>query len=237
VWTSVDGFTWTRVPDDEEVFGGRGEQQMVSVTAGGPGLVAVGNDGAAGNEQANAAVWTSVDGLTWSRVPHEEAVFGGPGEQQMNSVTVGGPGLVAVGSSEEEEVGPDDAAGEPADVNHDAAVWTSPDGLTWSRVPHDEAVFAVSIGSADMTEIMLSVTAAGPGLVAVGFDSHDQCGWDAAAWTSPDGLTWSQVPNPNTCPDPNGSYEQMLSVTDAGPGLVAVGWEWADDPGAAVWNG
>jgi hypothetical protein len=295
VWTSVDGLTWTRVPDDEDVFGGPGEQQMISVTAGGPGLVAVGNDGAADNEQANAAVWTSVDGLTWtrvpddeavfggqyrqrmlsvtagvaglvavgsdghpidrydielaadaavwtspdgltwSRVPHEEPVFGGPGEQQMNSVTVGGPGLVAVGSSEEEKAGPDDAADEPANVNHDAAVWTSPDGLTWSRVPHDEAVFAVSNTEGDLTEIMLSVTAGGPGLVAVGFDSADQCGWDAAVWTSPDGLTWSQVPSPNTC-GRSGSYEQMRSVTDAGSGLVAVGWEWGESPGAAVWN-
>jgi hypothetical protein len=241
VWTSVDGFTWTRVPHDEEVFGGQNEQRMLSVTAGGPGLVAVGSDGHPIDRYdielaADAAVWTSPDGLTWSRVPHDEAVFGGPGEQQMNSVTAGGPGLVAVGSSEEEKVGPDDAADEPADVNHDAAVWTSPDGLTWSRVPHDEAVFAVSHSSEDLTEIMLSVTAAGPGLVAVGYGSDDQCGWDAAVWTSPDGLTWSQVPSPNTCPDRNGSYEQMLSVTDADPGLVAVGWEWADDPRAAVWN-
>jgi hypothetical protein len=241
VWTSGDGFTWTRIPDDEAVFGGRYRQRMLSVTAGGAGLVAVGSDGHPIDRYdielaADAAVWTSPDGLTWSRVPHEEAVFGGPGKQQMNSVTVGGPGLVAVGSSEEEKVRPEDAD-EPADMNHDAAVWTSPDGLTWSRVPHDEAVFAVSNDEGDLTEIMLSVTAAGPGLVAVGFDSHDHCGWDAAVWTSPDGLTWSQVPSPNTCGDPNGSYEKMLSITDAGPGLVAVGWEWAEDPGAAVWNG
>jgi hypothetical protein len=238
VWTSVDGLTWSRVPHDEEVFGGQNEQRMLSVTAGGPGLVAVGSDGHPIDRYdielaADAAVWTSPDGLTWSRVPHEEAVFGGPGEQQMNSVTVGGPGLVAVGSSEEEKVGPEDVD----DVNHDAAVWTSPDGLTWSRVPHDEAAFAVSHSSEDLTEIMLSVTAGGPGLVAVGFGSADQCGWNAAVWTSPDGLTWSQVPNPNSCPDPNGSYEQMYSVTDAGPGLVAVGWESTKDPGAAVWNG
>ena len=155
----------------------------------------------------------------------------------MNSVTVGGPGLVAVGSSKEEKVDPEDEAHEPADVNHDAAVWTSPDGLTWSRVPHDDDVFAVSNDWGDLTEVMLSVTVGGPGLVAVGFDSADQCEWGAAVWTSPDGLTWSQVPNANTCGDRNYVYQQMLSVTDAGPSLVAVGWEWTEGPGAAVWNG
>ena len=49
------------------------------------------------NEEGNAAVWTSPDGFTWSRVPHDEAVFGGAGEQKMVSVTGGGLGLVAVG--------------------------------------------------------------------------------------------------------------------------------------------
>ena len=36
--------------------------------------------------------------LTWSRVPHDDAVFGGEGRREMVSVTAGGPGLVAVGS-------------------------------------------------------------------------------------------------------------------------------------------
>jgi hypothetical protein len=112
--------------------------------------------------------------------------------------------------------------------------------LTWSRVPHDEAVFAESNSSEDEAKIMLSVAAAGPGLVAVGYGSDEYCGWGAAVWTSPDGLTWSQVPSPNTCADRDGSNEQMLSVTGASPGLIAVGWEWewAEDQraGAAVWN-
>ena len=44
--------------------------------------------------QVKAAVWTSVNGITWSRVPHDETVFGGASGRWMNSVTVGGPGLV-----------------------------------------------------------------------------------------------------------------------------------------------
>jgi len=119
------------------VFGGG---DMRSVTVGGPGLVAV------GWSRSHAPVWTSVDGMTWSRVPSDEIVFAGQVEPPaVLEVTAGGPGLVAVG-----------AGGR----GRDAAVWTSVDGITWSRVPHDEAVF-------DGVE-MNSVTVGGPGLVAVG---------------------------------------------------------------------
>ena len=66
------------------------------MTSVGSGLVAVGNVGSDAGD--DAAVWTSGDGIAWSRVPHDEAVFAGAG---MQSVTAGGPGLVAVGSDGE----------------------------------------------------------------------------------------------------------------------------------------
>jgi hypothetical protein len=52
-------------------------------------------------------VWTSVDGITWTRVPRDDTAFGSWPDWTYD-VTVGGPGLVAVG-------------------NHtgDAAVWVS----------------------------------------------------------------------------------------------------------------
>ena len=73
--------------------------------AGGPGLVAIGMEGYCDDlvcpETAHGyvpVVWTSVDGLTWSRVPHDEAVFGqGDDSLRLGSVVAGGPGLVAVG--------------------------------------------------------------------------------------------------------------------------------------------
>jgi len=242
VWTSRDGFTWSRVAHDEAVFGGEGEQRMVSVTAGGSGLVAVGFDRPAEQGEGNAVVWTSPDGFVWSRVPHDEAVFGGDSRQMMLSVTTGGPGLVAVGTDGYSYLGNEDPHTERPDelatvaLASDAAVWTSPDGFTWSRVPHDEDVFATSgkqYPAGAHEEQMLSVTAGGPGLVAVGFDSVDDCGWDSAVWTSPDGLNWSRVPDERDC---NGPYDRMLSVTVGSSGLVAVGEE--HHPGAAaVWNG
>lgn len=249
VWTSPDGLTWSRVPDETDSFGGESRQMMLGVTNGPFGLVAVGSDGHSDDASdrriddsaADAAAWSSPDGIAWSRVPHDETVFGGPGEQQMASVTVGGPGLVAVGrTSGEPRCWPGANASKECDLSNetsDAAVWTSPDGLTWSRVPHDEAVFGGPGESGFENERMLSVTAGGPGLVAVGFDSNDHCGWDSAVWTSPDGLTWSRVPDRRGCAENDGYYDRMLSVTVGPNGLVAVGEQHDDPIYAAVWNG
>jgi hypothetical protein len=132
-------FVRSRVPQDGAVSGGEGSQEILSVTRGGSGLVAVavGSDGGGGpwarNSDSDAAVWTSPDGIAWSRVTHDETVFGGEHSQVMSSVIVGGPGLVAVGW---------DGQGILDDIpDVDAAIWTSVGGDTWSRVPHDEDVF------------------------------------------------------------------------------------------------
>ena len=107
---------------------------------------------------------TSVDGVTWSRVPHDESIFGGACAE---SVTNGGRGLVAVG-----------------DADRRAVVWTSSDGIAWSRVPHDEAIF----GGEPVTR-MRPVTAGGPGLVAAGREGWNEQGpaGNVAIWTSVDG--------------------------------------------------
>jgi len=158
VWTSQDGITWSRVPHDEAIFG---DAEVWGVTAGGPGLVAVGRGGFS-DDDLDAVVWTSPDGMTWSRVPHDESVFGGEGEQAMSSVTAGGPGLVAVGW--------DEASGD------NGADWTSPDGITWTRLPRDDAALR-----AKNVQAMMSVTAGGLGIVAVGWDAAGEPR-DAAVW-------------------------------------------------------
>jgi hypothetical protein len=256
---------WSPVPHDAEVFGGSGNQEMLSVTAGGPGLVAVGLDG-----ESSAAAWTSSDGVTWTRapyVPHGETFSTG---ERMESVTLGGPGLVAVGTSVWTSVdgiawtwrdagltshdtsfstGSDwqlmtsVTAGGPGLVavgvnwgSGGGAVWTSVDGITWSRVPRDEAVFGAGITT--------SVTAGGPGLVAVGrvWSIPDE-DTDAGVWTSVDGTTWSRVANDGLVFGGAG-VQQMMAVTAGGPGLVAVGFEdlsfngegFTEDRTAAVWT-
>ena len=112
VWISVDGLNWARVSDARAGLGAPGDQEMFSVVAGGPGLVAVGYEGLAGGGW-DAAVWVSADGLIWTRVSDESGELGGADFTDMRWVVVGGPGLVAVGSS-----------GSESDT--DAAVWVSP---------------------------------------------------------------------------------------------------------------
>jgi len=161
VWTSIDGINWALVPDAKAIFGGPGNQAAVSVVAGGPGVVAVGVER---TSDIDAVAWTSPDGIAWEEVPYDEDSLY---EGQMWSVTAGDAGLVAVGW-----------IGWVATQNSDAAVWTSSDGITWKRVPHDESIFR--------GVEMWDVTFGGPGIVAVGSD-----GPNAAVWvsTSENGLT------------------------------------------------
>lgn len=215
---ALDNLEWSRVPHDHAVFGGEDGAEMASIAAGGPGFVAVGvtGDGVGDLGVRNAAVWTSPDGIAWSRVPHDDAVFGSDGDQEMVSVTAGGPGLVAVGYRFDEPGRPGVYPG----------VWTSPDGITWSPAPANQEGFG------DGKAAMTSVTAGGPGLVAVGEDA-----WSAAVWTSPDGVTWTRIPH-----DPavfgtglvgNDLWVPQTAMRDVivgGPGLVAVGEE-------GVWGG
>ena len=57
---SPDGYVWSKVSAD--AFGGPDVQGMIGVVAGGPGFVAVGDDG------SHAGVWVSPDGYEWSKV-------------------------------------------------------------------------------------------------------------------------------------------------------------------------
>lgn len=218
VWISDYGSRWTRVPHSEAVFGGSHRQWMKGVTAGGPGVVAVGLDESI-DGSGDAAVWTSVDGTSWTQVPHSEAIFGGVGNVGMFAVTVGGPGLVAVGNH-------------ITNNESDAAVWTSVDGLTWARVPHDEAIFG-----GPSNQSMLDVVAGGPGLIAVGYD-NDGVDRDAAVWTSVDGLAWTRVPH-DEATFGGIEIETMRGVAVDGTGTaIAVGGQWWQpdfDSDAALW--
>jgi hypothetical protein len=89
---------------------------MDGVTHGGPGYVAVGSVFYGATRVA--AAWTSVDGTVWEREPHNPAVFGRSGIEEMRAVTVDDYGLVA---------GVGDAWVSGPTV---AVVWTND---TWSR--------------------------------------------------------------------------------------------------------
>ena len=131
----------------------------------------------------------------------------------MDEVIAGGPGLVAIGN-----------------LDGQGALWMSPDGFTWSVFPHGLDINGVAMG--------------GPGFVAVGGSETTGIGCHAGAsgdciavvWTSPDGVTWTEVPQD---PDVFGSADdkQMMSaVTAVGRDLVAVGTSVWTSPDGITWS-
>ena len=210
-WTSTDGETWTRAPDSPAFRLGA----METVSRGGPGLVAAGwiyRPEAPPDRAKIAAFWTSRDGVTWERAPHNaDLEIGGDVIDGWNNgvrtIVAGGPGLIAVGATD-----------------RGGAVWTSTDGVDWRLAARlDDGVPA-------------DVVAGGPGFVAVGSTGEE--GWQpqARAWASQDGLAWERVQ-----PDLDGPALTAVTARADG-GLVAVGagpgmwtsadgikWAWAPD--------
>jgi hypothetical protein len=218
VWISPDGRSWTRVADDTGVFRGNQDdgahhsaQWMADITVWRGGFIAVGSDGLLGEwPDFDAEVWLSPDGVTWTRVPEQDAL-GGPGGQFMCAVTVGGPGLVAVGLDD------------PSGVDAHAAVWLSEDGLTWTRVDpatieNEGAEEPGGLGGAIMNDVVLTDGA----LIAVG--TADPYSWQAvpAVWLSRDGATWDQILlDPGVEGDT--SYSTADAVAVSAQGIAVVG--------------
>lgn len=175
---------WSRVPHDDQVFGGPGAQVMRSVVEVNGRLVAVGADYAdLQSGAANPAVWLSDDGVRWRRLPD-----GAIGERTDGATPVvmwdvvafpldEPPRLVAVGGHGR---------------FHDALVWISDDlGESWRQVPFHRALFA------GLESEMWAVTWTGEELVAVGTALRQKQGTDkgfeAVPWVSRDGETWAQA--------------------------------------------
>lgn len=174
--------------------------------------------------------------VVWTRVGAQAAFVSTGDYAFMEAVTVGGPGLVAVGA---------DCPGTCAywqswsDADWEAAVWVSGDGDSWSRLDLPDSVVG-GIGD----QVMLDVAGVGPRLVAVGYDDQQWApvstneeiealpGPNGAIWASADGLEWERLE------DPDGVFSGpenivITSVVARGSRLIAGGW--VDDK-AAVWT-
>jgi hypothetical protein len=123
-------------------------------------------------------VWTSPDGLHWTREPAVAAFE----HAYMSGVAHGDGGSFAVGAAVDKLRPPSD----PVKSASLAAVWTSSDVKSWSRVPD------AGIAHSSNDDGMLGVAAGAGGLVAIGsVTGADRI--SGAAWWSADGTTWKQA--------------------------------------------
>ena len=196
-WVSADGSTWSPTSGDFGVLGRPTEccADVNDVTYGAGGYVAVGFDDFGGWSE-KAAVWTSADATTWTRVEHNDGLFGSAADEDVYFEMFG----VAYGSGRYAAVG----AAEPAGR---AALWISSDGWVWDLLTLD--------GSAELSD----VTYGSEGFVAVGRDRTEGQLWAAVVWTSPDGIHWTRAVLETTEVDSG-----ALAVAAHESTFVTIGW-------------
>ena len=136
IWTSPGGRTWRRVPNAGRIFGNGSDGSQVNYVMAGPrGILAIGQR--LGTRAPVA--WVSPDGVHWQR----RTLPFGAGNVGFGQVVAWRGGFVAF-----------------THEGGETAVWSSANGLTWTRVGSDE-LFG---GSARVW----SVTGFRGGMVAVG---------------------------------------------------------------------
>jgi hypothetical protein len=203
------GTSYVWMPLDPGQFGGVGLQAVTTSTGG--GLIGIGTwltsetpDGTA----RHPTIWTSDDGATWERLPDSVAFVSQRDrwEENVLDVVASERGFVAVGVEEF-----DDAS------SADAAAWSSPDGRSWTRSTVEDG----------LGRTMDQVIATAGGFVAIGeagYDFHAGFGEGTAVWTSPDGATWSRLPDREA--PPRGTRLRS-AIAGSGVYLASAGFEHA----------
>lgn len=221
VFVLVGGFAWLVGGTGSEVI----EEPMPEVTTSAPPTLPDAPPTLPDAAPPVLVNLTQVLGGSVSTDPAPTPVFVGDmtdvDESEMATVTVGGPGLVAGGSSHTVEV-----------EGIDAAVWVSSDGRAWQRIDDDARVFgdAMSVTGAGSDQSINDVAGGSFGVVAVGSDGlvleHD-----AAIWVSNDGLVWERVPHDVDVFGGEGD-QFMHSVVQASGSVIVVGESGGE---AAAW--
>jgi hypothetical protein len=207
VWTSADGSNWEPVPSQDDLRWHK-TSRMNRVAAVAGGFVAVGVRG------DDAGLWVSADGKNWKYRATPGMRAHDDIRPQLRGIDVRSARIVVVGH--------ENRANEDGDVvSQHAAVWVSRDaGANWKKA---------SMPTGSQEQSVVSVSSLGGLLVAVGFDgTADDHDW--AAWTSPDGRTWSSVSDLEKLRRP-GDQALRGIVAIEGLGFVAVG---IDDQDAAI---
>lgn len=219
VWTSRTGRSWTRVAPQKALNPGFSiplsgpEIGMFDVATGRPGIVAIGYSA---RPDLQATAWFSRDGITWKR-----RWIGSPYSSRVNAVTWTGSRFVIVGEDRSDLRDWRDLGTATAR----AAVWTSRDGLTWTRVRHTRSLNAggfVDTMEDPITGGMRDVVSSRQGLVAVGSVCRSRTGLCfPAVWRSSNGLRWTRV---RDLPAVGGVLKAVARAGAAGGGgYVAVG--------------
>jgi hypothetical protein len=218
LWFSSDGETFKAVDGGPGgPLDATGDEAVRDIVATQAGFVAVGSRNV--NNEQDGLAWFSPDGTTWKQVA--APALGGAGRQELLSVANTGKGLVAGGYAE--------PLGSAAPAL--PAVWTSPDGQRWTKVPgalpinKDPRTTAV-----DLSIRSLSVDAGG--LVAAGGNE-----WRPHVWRSRNGgATWNVMPNPVH----GGLFQDGVLLNDAaasngvavaiggGPAVLTMRSRWED---------
>jgi hypothetical protein len=191
-WTSPDGRAW-QTHAVARLGDGSIAERMTTVIATPDGFLAGGSIGPELFER-HARFWRSADGATWDPVPDDAAAFA---DAEVRSIVRFGGEYVAVGvlGSVQRYTG--------------SVAWTSPDGLSWTRVDAPDLLRGRAIAL---------VEAPFGGLVAVGSDLDEG---EAYAWTSPDGRSWTLAPS-----EPSRQYPGKVRMTDltvVGDEVIGVG--------------
>lgn len=196
-WWSSDAATWRAAAGFPTTDG----TIAYTVAAGPSGLVAGGVDA------SDAAIWTSPDGRTWSRVGDRGAFHDAAGPLEIRAVGWTGERWLA--------------AGFRGGIVHPltAAFWISKDAETWQRLP-DQPDF----GDGRIEDLAVGRQ----GVVAVGYEGEYRQAREGAIWTSAEGLAWQRVT------DPSLADGHVRGVTAYDDGFVAVGSR-LDDRAARAW--
>ena len=213
-WFSAVGLGWMPSRDAFPVPSvGTDSIEITDVVASADGWLAVGRRDPAcnfdcGTTPSRAYVWTSSDGLQWTRVPDQNALKGGG----LAAVTRADQGFVAAGVA-----------------SAHAAIWTSPDGLAWSRVP-DARMFHSPASPDGPLPLAATGVAARDGVVVVVGQALGQDRSEVRAWWSTDGLTWAKAEVERA------DGGQVLGVAATPAGFLAVGPSGADSCLGGIWS-
>ena len=207
-WWSADLAGWQRAADAVSAPGGPGaldgpgaSRQMLAVTAGPQGFVAVGSAG------AGAAAWTSASGQAWTEL--NLPLPAGATRTVLNHVASRGRLVVAVGTALT-------AAGQQVPF----AARSSDGGATWTESTLPVSTLPVStLPVAAVT----ALTAAGNEFIATGTFGATPGHQDVVVWTSASGSAWkAATPGGPGLTGPG--IQAITALTTSGDTVTGVGF-------------